>query len=96
MKIILHHFRFNSDIDSLTGYKTKTMMCSPIKDQQGAVIGVAQVMMDFGIIFHLIPQIFSFFIGKWNRIRLSFVTNKCNYFWEFLVHIKISGYQQEQ
>ena len=52
MKIILHHFRFNSDIDSLTGYKTKTMMCSPIKDQQGAVIGVAQVMMDFGIIFH--------------------------------------------
>ena len=53
MKIILHHFRFNSDIDSLTGYKTKTMMCSPIKDQQGAVIGVAQVMMDFGIIFYL-------------------------------------------
>ena len=96
MKIILHHFRFNSDIDSLTGYKTKTMMCSPIKDQQGAVIGVAQVMMDFGIIFHLIPQKFSFFIGKWNQIRLSFVTNKCNYFWEFLVHIKISGYQQEQ
>ena len=87
MKIILHHFRFNSDIDSLTGYKTKTMMCSPIKDQQGAVIGVAQVMMDFGIIFHF---------GKWNQIRLSFVTNKCNYFWEFLVHIKISGYQQEQ
>ena len=64
MKIILHHFRFNSDIDSLTGYKTKTMMCSPIKDQQGAVIGVAQVMIDFGFIFHLIPLKFSCFIGK--------------------------------
>ena len=28
----------------MTGYKTKTMMCSPIKDQGGAVIGVAQVI----------------------------------------------------
>ena len=27
----------------MTGYKTKTMMCSPIKDQHGSVIGVAQV-----------------------------------------------------
>jgi len=36
--------RFNSDIDHITGYKTKTMMCSPIKDQHGAVIGVAQVI----------------------------------------------------
>ena len=36
--------RFNSDIDHITGYKTKTMMCSPIKDQHGAVIGVAQVL----------------------------------------------------
>ena len=35
--------RFNSDIDHITGYTTKTMMCSPIKDQHGAVIGVAQV-----------------------------------------------------
>ena len=35
--------RFNSDIDCMTGYKTKTMMCSPIKDHAGCVIGVAQV-----------------------------------------------------
>ena len=39
----LCHFRFNSDIDYMTGYKTKTMMCCPIKDQHGSVIGVAQV-----------------------------------------------------
>ena len=38
-----YYFRFNSEIDYMTGYKTKTMMCSPIKDQHGAVIGVAQV-----------------------------------------------------
>ena len=36
-------YRFNSDIDCMTGYKTKTMMCSPIKDHAGCVIGVAQV-----------------------------------------------------
>jgi len=36
--------RFNSEIDYMTGYKTKTMMCSPIKDQHGSVIGVAQVI----------------------------------------------------
>ena len=36
--------RFNSDIDCMTGYKTKTMMCSPIKDHTGCVIGVAQVL----------------------------------------------------
>jgi len=36
--------RFNQDIDEITGYRTKTMMCSPIKDTFGDVIGVSQVI----------------------------------------------------
>jgi len=36
--------RFNQDIDELTGYHTRTMMCSPIKDTLGDVIGVSQVI----------------------------------------------------
>jgi len=35
--------RFNHDIDVLTGYKTRTLLCMPIKDFNGDVIGVAQV-----------------------------------------------------
>ncbi|XP_068915494.1 dual 3',5'-cyclic-AMP and -GMP phosphodiesterase 11 isoform X3 [Tenebrio molitor] len=36
--------RFNHDIDALTGYRTKTLLCMPIKDTNGDVIGVAQVI----------------------------------------------------
>jgi hypothetical protein len=35
--------RFNHDIDARTGYKTQTLLCMPIKDFNGDVIGVAQV-----------------------------------------------------
>ena len=35
--------RFNHDIDVRTGYKTRTLLCMPIKDCNGDVIGVAQV-----------------------------------------------------
>lgn len=40
--------RFNHDIDALTGYKTKTLLCMPIKDTNGDVIGVAQVINKVG------------------------------------------------
>ncbi|XP_034474934.1 dual 3',5'-cyclic-AMP and -GMP phosphodiesterase 11 isoform X2 [Drosophila innubila] len=36
--------RFNCEIDSLTGYRTKALLCMPIKDSGGDVIGVAQVI----------------------------------------------------
>ncbi|XP_054266416.1 dual 3',5'-cyclic-AMP and -GMP phosphodiesterase 11-like isoform X2 [Macrosteles quadrilineatus] len=36
--------RFNHDIDVRTGYKTRTLLCMPIKDCNGEVIGVAQVI----------------------------------------------------
>ncbi|KAG8308407.1 cGMP-specific 3',5'-cyclic phosphodiesterase [Homalodisca vitripennis] len=36
--------RFNHDIDVRTGYKTRTLLCMPIKDINGDVIGVAQVI----------------------------------------------------
>lgn len=35
--------RFNHDIDARTGYKTRALLCMPIKDCNGDVIGVAQV-----------------------------------------------------
>ncbi|KAI4457308.1 cyclic nucleotide phosphodiesterase [Holotrichia oblita] len=37
--------RFNHDIDVLTGYRTRTLLCMPIKDTNGDVIGVAQVLL---------------------------------------------------
>ena len=41
--ISLQDDRFNHDIDARTGYKTQTLLCMPIKDFNGDVIGVAQV-----------------------------------------------------
>ncbi|KAK2720014.1 dual 3',5'-cyclic-AMP and -GMP phosphodiesterase 11-like [Artemia franciscana] len=40
--------RFNHDIDLMTGYKTRSMICMPIKDANGDVIGVAQVINKYG------------------------------------------------
>lgn len=47
---LLWHFfnpqdeRFNRDIDLQTGYRTKALLCMPIKDSSGDVVGVAQVI----------------------------------------------------
>lgn len=35
---------FNRDIDKQTGYKTRNMICTPIRTARGEVIGVAQVL----------------------------------------------------
>ncbi|XP_055601122.1 dual 3',5'-cyclic-AMP and -GMP phosphodiesterase 11 isoform X2 [Uranotaenia lowii] len=36
--------RFNREIDVHTGYRTKALLCMPIKDASGDVVGVAQVI----------------------------------------------------
>ncbi|XP_014291303.1 cGMP-specific 3',5'-cyclic phosphodiesterase isoform X1 [Halyomorpha halys] len=36
--------RFNSEIDMRTGYKTNTILCGPISNYEGEVIGVAQII----------------------------------------------------
>ena len=36
--------RFNKDVDQETGYKTKNMICSPVKTVDGKTIGVIQIL----------------------------------------------------
>uniref|UniRef100_A0A8C6JCW5 Phosphodiesterase n=1 Tax=Melopsittacus undulatus TaxID=13146 RepID=A0A8C6JCW5_MELUD len=36
--------RFNDEIDKLTGYKTKSLLCMPIRNSDGEIIGVAQAI----------------------------------------------------
>lgn len=36
--------RFNDEIDKLTGYKTKSLLCMPIRSSDGEIIGVAQAI----------------------------------------------------
>ncbi|XP_030066193.1 dual 3',5'-cyclic-AMP and -GMP phosphodiesterase 11A [Microcaecilia unicolor] len=36
--------RFSDEIDKLTGYKTKSLLCMPIRSSDGEVIGVAQAI----------------------------------------------------
>lgn len=44
LSLVLQDARFNRDIDLHTGYRTKALLCMPIKDSSGDVIGVAQVI----------------------------------------------------
>jgi hypothetical protein len=43
---IFQDTRFNHDIDARTGYKTHSLLCMPIKDFNGEVMGVAQVSVN--------------------------------------------------
>lgn len=36
--------RFSDEIDKLTGYKTKSLLCMPIRNSDGETIGVAQAI----------------------------------------------------
>jgi adenylate cyclase len=36
--------RFNKEIDKKTGYRTKTILCMPVKEQSGHITGVIQVL----------------------------------------------------
>ncbi|QDG51859.1 GAF domain-containing protein [Persicimonas caeni] len=36
--------RFNPDVDAQTGYKTRNMLCQPVRNQEGHIIGVVQVL----------------------------------------------------
>lgn len=43
--------RFNPDIDKETGYKTKTILCMPIKNNNQEIIGAFQVLNKIGGVF---------------------------------------------
>ena len=40
--------RFNKEVDSKTGYKTKTILCMPIRNIEQEIIGVFQILNKFG------------------------------------------------
>ena len=48
MLIFFQDERFNRDVDQHTGYRTKALLCMPIKDASGDVVGVAQVINKLG------------------------------------------------
>lgn len=40
--------RFNPEIDSKTGYRTRSILCGPVKNLQGQVVGIIQVINKIG------------------------------------------------
>lgn len=44
LKDAYKHPRFNPEVDKKTGYQTKTMLCTPMKDRKGKKIGVIQIV----------------------------------------------------
>lgn len=43
--------RFNPDVDKKTGYRTKNMLCMPMKNKDGKIIGVFQLLNKKGGVF---------------------------------------------
>ena len=43
--------RFNPAIDQATGFWTRTVLCAPVRNREGAIIGVTQVMNKQGGVF---------------------------------------------
>jgi len=43
--------RFNPEVDRSTGYRTQTILCMPIKNEQGTIIGSIQVLNKRGGVF---------------------------------------------
>jgi len=41
---MLQDARFNPEVDQRTGYKTRRVLCMPVKNSSGEVIGVAQAI----------------------------------------------------
>lgn len=41
-------FRFNPDVDSKTGYRTRNILCGPVKNLHGEIVGVIQVINKSG------------------------------------------------
>jgi signal transduction histidine kinase len=44
IKDVQNDSRFNKDYDNASGYKTRTMICFPIKNNKGEIIGVLQLI----------------------------------------------------
>jgi serine phosphatase RsbU (regulator of sigma subunit) len=44
LKDAYKHPQFNHEVDKRTGYRTKTMLCTPMKDRKGKKIGVIQIV----------------------------------------------------
>jgi adenylate cyclase len=54
--------RFKRDTDQRTGYRTRTVLCGPVRNLQGEIIGVIQVInKDEGLFHELDEQLFKAF-----------------------------------
>lgn len=44
--------RFNQEVDQKTGFRTRTVLCVPVRDEQGKIIGCIQVLNKKGGVFN--------------------------------------------
>ena len=60
IKDAYQHPLFFRDIDKNTGFHTRNMLCFPIKDHQGAVVGVAELCNKIGGKFGCVQNSYGF------------------------------------
>ena len=50
--------RFHSDIDTASGYRTSSMLCTPIRSKTGEIVGVIQLLNKRGGVFTFEDEVF--------------------------------------
>ena len=81
--------RFNKEVDQETGYKTKNMICCPVKTVDGLTIGVIQVLnkkkVDLQkIIFFLLSQLPPKLLYQFKMHKIQNILKKRNKEMEFI------------
>jgi len=51
------HPHFNTEVDHLTGYRTKNMLCMPMRNKKGEIIGVLQLLNKINGLFNTEDEI---------------------------------------
>ncbi len=63
--------RFNPDVDKRTGYRTRTILCMPVRDETRKIVGVIQVLNKKGGIFTADDELLLDALGSQAAIALE-------------------------
>ncbi|MFQ5904526.1 MAG: GAF domain-containing protein, partial [Candidatus Binatia bacterium] len=63
--------RFNQEVDRRTGYRTQTILCMPVRDEQGKIIGCIQVLNKKGGVFTQEDEELLYALGSQAAIALE-------------------------
>jgi adenylate cyclase len=63
--------RFNRDVDRRTGYRTRSILCMPVRGDDGAIVGVIEALNKRTEIFDAEDEVFMAFLARQASIALK-------------------------